>query len=117
MHSQEFISQCKKKLIDKKNSIEKEISELSSRSSVEGEHLPIYEDIGREFADDAFERELYQKDLIVLHQLDEHLALIDEALQRIEKGVYGKSVYSGKDISAERLLVYPEARGLADEEE
>ena len=45
------------------------------------------------------------------------LTLLEEALERIENGTYGKSVVSGKPIPEKRLEVLPWADRLVEEEE
>jgi DnaK suppressor protein len=117
MITQEQLEGCKQMLVEKKTTIEKEILEISKPSSLDGEHVPAYEDLGREFGDDASERENFQRNAIVLRELEEHLRQVKSALVRIEEGTYGKSVYSGKEIPIKRLQVYPEAKGLAGEDE
>lgn len=117
MLSAKQLETFKQILLEKKSDIEKEIIEVSNPSSLDGENVPVYEDIGREFGDDAAERENFQRNAIVMRNLEEHLSSVKKALERIEAGTYGKSVYSGKDIPVKRLEVYPEAEGLADEEE
>ncbi|AKG04041.1 MULTISPECIES: TraR/DksA C4-type zinc finger protein [Salimicrobium] len=47
---------------------------------------------------------------------ERYLAAVD-GLEKIEKGTYGKSEISGKDIPVERLEAMPTARIRVDEEE
>jgi RNA polymerase-binding transcription factor DksA len=117
MITQKQLAECKQMLLEKQKTIEKEIQEIAKPSSLDGENVPVYEDLGREFGDDASERENFQRNAIVMRELEEHLRQVKAALARIEDGTYGKSVYSGKEIPLKRLQVYPEAKGLADEEE
>lgn len=58
----------------------------------------------------ADEVEEYGNLLPVEHGLEIQLRDINLALEKIEKGKYGKCEKCGKDISEERLKVYPEAR-------
>ena len=117
MISKEQLEGFQQVLLTKKAEIEKEIADVSHPSLLDGESVPDYEEVGREFGDDAAERENFQRNAVVLRSLEDHLLGVNAALDRIEKGVYGVSVYSGKEIPLKRLEAYPEARGLADEEE
>lgn len=117
MITQEQLTEFKQTLLQKEKTLQKEIAEIAQPSSLDGENVPVYEDIGREFGDDASERENFQRNAIVLRELENHLREVKAALERIESGTYGISTYSGKDIPIKRLQVYPEAKGLADEEE
>ncbi len=55
---------------------------------------------------DVVERE---KSLVLLSTLETRLASIEDALKAIERGDYGICERCGKEISAERLEVKPEA--------
>ena len=46
-------------------------------------------------------------DLISRERLQQTLAQIDRALQRIEEGSYGYCLASGEEIGIQRLLAYP----------
>lgn len=58
----------------------------------------------------ADEVEEYENLLPVEQSLELRLRDIDLALEKIQKGQYGKCETCGKDIPEERLRVYPEAR-------
>src|SRR3954471_23693246 len=56
---------------------------------------------------DLFERE---KDIAILEQLENELAEIEAALQRLDEGTYGIDEVTGDPIAPERLEAYPIAR-------
>ena len=60
---------------------------------------------------ETFERE---KDLAILEQLEEDLAEIEAALQRLDEGTYGVDEVTGQPIARERLEAYPTARTNVD---
>ena len=67
-------------------------------------HLPQHQaDEGSEL----FERE---KDIAILEQLENELAEIEAALQRLDQGTYGIDEVTGDPIAPERLEAYPIAR-------
>jgi RNA polymerase-binding transcription factor DksA len=62
-------------------------------------------------ASETFERE---KDLTILESLEDDLAEIEAALQRLDAGGYGVDEVTGEPIAAERLEAYPTARTNVD---
>lgn len=60
--------------------------------------------------DAADEVEEYATKLPIEYNLEIRLRDINSALEKIEKGKYGKCEKCGKSIPKERLKVYPEAR-------
>jgi RNA polymerase-binding transcription factor DksA len=60
---------------------------------------------------DLFERE---KDLAILEQLENELAEIEAALQRLDQGTYGIDEVTGEPIAPERLEARPSARTNVD---
>jgi RNA polymerase-binding transcription factor DksA len=62
-------------------------------------------------ASETFERE---KDFAILEQLENDLAEIEAALQRLDEGSYGVDEVTGDPIAAERLEAYPVARTNVD---
>jgi RNA polymerase-binding transcription factor DksA len=59
-------------------------------------------------ADVASETEARELDLARQTMFEARVALIDEALRRLERGDYGKCVVCGRQIPAERLDLVPE---------
>jgi RNA polymerase-binding transcription factor DksA len=64
-------------------------------------------------ASETFERE---KDVSILEQLEEELAELQAALERIDNGTYGVDEVTGKPIAPERLEARPTARTNVDTE-
>ncbi|SDJ63318.1 TraR/DksA family transcriptional regulator [Salimicrobium halophilum] len=67
-------------------------------------------DSGTEMHEQAKEQTLFDA------ARERYMAAVD-ALEKIEKGTYGESEISGKDIPLERLEAMPTARNRVDEEE
>jgi RNA polymerase-binding transcription factor DksA len=76
-----------------------ENDELSERSD--------YDQHPADTASETFERE---KDVSILEQLEEELAELQAALERIDKGTYGIDEVTGDPIAPERLEARPTAR-------
>lgn len=60
--------------------------------------------------DEADEVQEYNTRLPLEHSLEEQLRDINTALEKIQKGTYGKCGKCGKDIDEERLKALPEAK-------
>lgn len=65
---------------------------------------------GIHMAETGNEEEELEKNLMFLSREGDTLALIDEALDKIEKGTYGICEHSGKPIPLERLIAKPFAK-------
>ena len=55
-----------------------------------------------------------QRDLALRDRADQQLALVDEALARLEAGTFGTCVRCGKRIARERLVALPWAARCID---
>jgi len=68
-------------------------------------------------ADVASETEARELDVARQTMFEARLALIDEALERLAHGEYGKCVVCGREIPAERLELVPETPYCVDDAE
>lgn len=85
--------------------------ELASFTSKEGgENSAQYVDFGTEEDDNAEEYRQHEVNLSLEKKLEEELAEVKHALERIESGVYGICEKSGQPIAIKRLEAYPAAR-------
>lgn len=73
-----------------------------------GEYKPKFTEVGREDGENASEVEQYANNLGETKLLEDRMAKIESALQRIANGTYGKCLY-GDEIEEERLRALPEA--------
>jgi len=80
---------------------------LDQEESEQSGELTHYDQHPADQASDTFERE---KDLAILEGLENELAEIEAALQRLDDGTYGIDENTGEPIAAERLSAYPAAR-------
>ena len=107
-----LIEELKKKLELQKESIKKELESFASEDP-DLKHnwetkYPNREDSDKdEAADDAQE---YDNALSLEYSLELKLKDVKNALEKIEKGVYGICENCGKEITEERLLACPEAK-------
>jgi len=65
----------------------------------------------------ASETEARELDVARQTMFEARLALIDEALERLAHGEYGKCVVCGREIPAERLELVPETPYCVDDAE
>jgi DnaK suppressor protein len=63
---------------------------------------------------DIFDREI---DATIVEQVEQRLAIVERALQKIEEGTYGHSDVSGEPIPRGRLEAVPEAIRTVEEQQ
>ena len=80
---------------------------LDEEEASQSGELTHYDQHPADQASDTFERE---KDLAILEGLEQELAEIEAALQRIDEGTYGIDEMTGEPIDVERLDAIPTAR-------
>lgn len=105
----DFINQKKEYLLNKKKELEKELSRFAEKTSKDNWETK-YPQMNNPEEDKVDEIEEYENILPVEKSLEEKLKDVNEALEKIEKGEYGKCSECGAMISEDRLNVLPEAR-------
>jgi len=110
MISKEFIEENKEKLLSEKERLEKLLSKIAKPNpEVKGDYKATYPDFGTDSDENATEFQEYEANIAEEQQLEKKLLQVNSALQRIEDGIYGKDVSTGREISEDRLRVVPEA--------
>lgn len=100
----------KKKLIDKKQDIESQLSAFAKKNGeIRNDYQTVFEQIGDRPDENADEVTMYQENLAIEHELEDNLMEIDAALSRIADGTYGICTDCNQMISLERLEIIPEA--------
>lgn len=93
-------------------SLQKELSKFATEDKTQKYNwdvkYPNREDSTKD--EEADEAQEYDNLLSLEHSLEIKLRDVDIALEKIEKGDYGKCSNCGKDIEEERLMVAPEAK-------
>ena len=109
--------EARKRLQDEKARVEALVDNLRDEAGTsESEQLSELADYDQHPADmgsETFERE---KDLSILEQLEDELAELQAALERIDAGTYGIDEVTGDPIAPERLDAVPTARTNVDTE-
>jgi RNA polymerase-binding transcription factor DksA len=109
--------EARKRLQDEKARVEGLVDNLREEAGTsESEQLSELADYDQHPADmgsETFERE---KDLSILEQLEDELAELQAALERIDAGTYGIDEVTGDPIAPERLDAVPTARTNVDTE-
>lgn len=104
--------QLKDKLLKEKSVLEESLNNVANKDKeVQGNweaKYPITQERDLEDAQDEVEE--YGTNLELEHTLEKRLLLVNEALDRIGKGEYGKCQKCGMDIAEERLEADPAAR-------
>lgn len=105
----ELLSELKNKLINEKARIENEIGRIA-KPTLSDEHATVFNEIGSSEDENASEVEEYTDNLAIENTLEKQLKEIDDALESLENGTYGKCQNCGSEIPTERLLAYPSAK-------
>ena len=109
------IRELKESLLQEKKSLEENLSKIANPvDTKKGDYEAEYNDLGSDFEDNATEVDEYSSNISVETTLEVQLREVIEALEKIEKGEYGKCVNCGKEISGERLIVNPSAKTCSD---
>jgi RNA polymerase-binding transcription factor DksA len=108
--------EARKRLQDEKSRVEGLIRNLKDELGDEGENdtlseLSDYDQHPADTASETFERE---KDVSILERLEDELAELQAALERIDAGTYGIDEVTGEPIAPERLEAVPTARRNID---
>ena len=114
--TKQLLSELKEKLEEQRASIEAELRKFAEKDkNLKGDwdtKFPKVDGgIGSQALEDAADQvEEYVNLLPVEHNMELRIQYINSALEKIEKGNYGKCEKCGKNIDKERLKVLPEAR-------
>lgn len=105
-----LLAELKKKLLEEKSHLEAELSRIGKPTGVIGDYETTIENIGTDPDENATEVEGYVDNLGVESNLEGQLKDTNDALAKMDQGTYGICEKTGKEISPERLKVYPAAR-------
>jgi DnaK suppressor protein len=104
------IQHFKERLLLEKKHLEEELGEIATPGAAAGDYATNFNEIGPDEDENASEVEEYADNLALEVNLQKQLKETSLALERIEKGTYGKCENCDADISLERLEAYPSAR-------
>src|SRR5262245_6745896 len=107
---------ARKRVMDEKTRVEGLIHNLKDElgGGSENDELSELSDYDQHPADTASETFEREKDVSILEQLEDELAELQAALERIDQGTYGIDEVTGEDIAPERLAAFPTARNNVD---
>jgi RNA polymerase-binding transcription factor DksA len=110
--------EARRRVIEEKARVEGLIHNLKDElgNGPENDELSELSDYDQHPADTASETFEREKDVSILEQLEEELAELQAALERIDKGTYGIDEVTGEPIAPERLEARPTARTNVDSE-
>jgi len=108
---QQKIESFKRTLEQKKRDAQKTLSQIENNefNDAQAEYiseLSVYDNHPADIATETYEMEKY---MALRKQSLHRINQIDQALERIERGDYGKCALCGEEIGAERLEIQPEA--------
>lgn len=105
-----LLNELKQKLLGEKSHLEAELLILAKPTGSTGDYETRMEEIGTDPDENATEVEGYVDNLGLETNLESQLKDVTDALAKMDQGTYGVCEKTGKEISAERLKVYPAAR-------
>ena len=110
--------QARKRVLDEKARVEGLVHNLKDElgDGSENDELSELSDYDQHPADTASETFEREKDVSILEQLEQELAELQAALERIDTGTYGIDEVTGDPIAPERLEARPTARTNVDTE-
>jgi RNA polymerase-binding protein DksA len=108
-HSSARLKVTKKRLIEEKERLERELHEIVERTSHTSDleqvtELSTYDDHPADLASETFERE---KDLALEGNIEDLLSKVNTALEKIDDNTYGICDSCSADINANRLEALP----------
>lgn len=113
--TKEELEKFKKLLLEKKAKLEQDLARFAKKDpKLEGDYDAEFPDFGahQSIDESALEVSDYESNLSLEHNLELQLRNVDEALERITKGTYGRCQQEGCNdfIKKERLEILPEAK-------
>lgn len=105
-----LMKELKNKLLEEKAHLEAELLVLAKPTGGAGNYETRMEEIGTDPDENATEVEGYIDNLGLESNLENQLKDVNDALAKMDQGTYGVCEKTGKEISPERLKVYPSAR-------
>jgi RNA polymerase-binding transcription factor DksA len=111
--NEEKIQEFKNKLEAEKEKLEAELStvgRINPDNPNDWEAVPQDTNRDTDPNDRADNMEEYENNTAILKELETQLIDVKDALEKIEKGTYGKCEVDGEDIEIERLEANPAAR-------
>ena len=105
----------KQKLLEEKARLEEQLATIAKQSPDNpSDWNPVTDEVEDEASADKNDRadviEDLEENTSITNELETQLKDVNDALERIENGTYGKDEVTGEDISAERLEANPAAR-------
>lgn len=105
------LDQLKKILLEEKKELEENLGRIARTiDKKEGDYETSFEELGTDKEDNATEVDQYTQNLPVETALEKKLQDVILALDKMEKGTYGKCENCRADIPIERLKANPSAR-------
>ena len=109
------LNELKEALLGEKAELESNINRIAKPiNKREGDYETSFDDIGTDKEDNATEVDQYTQNLSIETSLEKKLQDIIDALEKMEKGIYGICENCQKEIPIERLKANPSAKVCLD---
>lgn len=107
MRNAKFFKKQEKLLKKEREKLLKELQYVAKKKKTGEKYEPKFLDVGGREDDWAYEVTTFEEYLVLERNLEKTLKGIDDALKKIEKGIYGICENCGKEIGENRLKVVP----------
>jgi RNA polymerase-binding protein DksA len=104
------LAELKEKLLKEKATIQEELGRIAKPTKDPLNYNTTFNQIGTDEDENASEIEEYTDNLALETTFEKQLKEINEALERMAAGTYGKCENCNADIPIERLQAYPSAK-------
>lgn len=111
--SKEELKKFKESLEKDKEEIIEKLSQIATRDS-DGDYTPLHEDYGSADEDNATELADQLDKNSLINSFVKDLKQYEKALNKIEKGTYGKCDHCSKEIDKKRLEYFPSSLYCSD---
>jgi len=108
MLDEKTLQELKEKLVEEKTRLEESLKRMARKEGTDYE--TSFDEIGRSEEENAEEVEQYADNLGITDTLERNLSDVNEALEKMGQGTYGKCENCNEEIPVERLRAYPAAR-------
>lgn len=107
---QQTLEGLKEKLTQEKERVKEELGRIAKPTKVADNYDTTFDNIGEDEDENATEVEEYTDNLALEAVFEKQLKEISTALEKIEKGAYGKCENCQNEIPLKRLEAYPAAK-------
>ena len=116
MVSKQLIEKNRQKLLEEKKHLEELLSRIAKKDAKGNNFQAAYPEFGSAPDENASEVAAYETNIAEEWDLKQMMRKVNDALHRIDSGIYGICKLGGEDIPVPRLVAVPEAENCIEHE-